>query len=82
MIEAVGREFLTEYWAIVERCMKTDNSVGVVQVITIPEPRRYTYCLSRRGLIRDVSGYDRYIREIDFIRKWVSEAGYGCRWYI
>ncbi|CEL52062.1 cyclopropane-fatty-acyl-phospholipid synthase [Rhizoctonia solani AG-1 IB] len=57
MIEAVGREFLTEYWAIVERCMKTDNSVGVVQVITIPEPR-----------------YDRYIREIDFIRKWFSPA--------
>ncbi|CAE6503715.1 unnamed protein product [Rhizoctonia solani] len=38
MIEAVGREFLTEYWAIVERCMKPKNSVGVVQVITIPEP--------------------------------------------
>ncbi|CUA75126.1 cyclopropane-fatty-acyl-phospholipid synthase [Rhizoctonia solani] len=53
VIEAVGREFLTEYWAIVERCMKPNNSVGVVQVITIPEPR-----------------YDRYIREIDFIRKW------------
>ncbi|KAF8710274.1 cellobiose dehydrogenase, partial [Rhizoctonia solani] len=39
MIEAVGREFLKEYWAIVERCMKPENSVGVVQVITIPEPR-------------------------------------------
>ncbi|KEP53013.1 cyclopropane-fatty-acyl-phospholipid synthase [Rhizoctonia solani 123E] len=58
MIEAVGREFLTEYWAIVERCMKPKNSVGVVQVITIPEPR-----------------YDRYIREIDFIRKWVIFPG-------
>ncbi|CAE6484551.1 unnamed protein product [Rhizoctonia solani] len=56
MIEAVGREFLTEYWAIVERCMKPKNSVGVVQVITIPEPR-----------------YERYIQEIDFIRKWVSK---------
>ncbi|KAJ1310032.1 hypothetical protein OPQ81_006785 [Rhizoctonia solani] len=58
MIEAVGREFLTEYWAIVERCMKPKNSVGVVQVITIPEPR-----------------YDRYIHEIDFIRKWPDSVG-------
>ncbi|KAH7340623.1 CFS1-like protein [Rhizoctonia solani] len=58
MIEAVGREFLIEYWAIVERCMKSKNSVGVVQVITIPEPR-----------------YDRYIQEIDFIRKWVIFPG-------
>ncbi|ELU43980.1 CFS1-like protein [Rhizoctonia solani AG-1 IA] len=43
MIEAVGREFLKEYWAIVERCMKPENSVGVVQVITIPEPREYIF---------------------------------------
>ncbi|KAL5635822.1 hypothetical protein ACGC1H_004573 [Rhizoctonia solani] len=59
MIEAVGREFLTEYWGIVERCMKPKNSVGVVQVITIPETR-----------------YDRYIQEIDFIRKWVFPGGH------
>ncbi|KAG9078557.1 hypothetical protein FS749_009402, partial [Ceratobasidium sp. UAMH 11750] len=53
MIEAVGLEFLPTYWGVVERCMKPRDAVGVVQVITIPEPR-----------------YDRYIREIDFIRKW------------
>ncbi|KAF8610373.1 CFS1-like protein [Ceratobasidium sp. AG-I] len=58
MIEAVGREFLNQYWTIVERCMKERDSVGVVQVITIPEPR-----------------FERYIREIDFIRKWVLFPG-------
>ncbi|QRV86399.1 cyclopropane-fatty-acyl-phospholipid synthase [Ceratobasidium sp. AG-Ba] len=55
MIEAVGLEFLPTYWGVVERCMKSRDAVGVVQVITIPEPR-----------------YERYIQEIDFIRKWVS----------
>jgi hypothetical protein len=45
MIEAVGREFLVEYWAIVERCMKPKDAVGVVQVITIPETRKYLNCL-------------------------------------
>ncbi|KAG9088211.1 hypothetical protein FRC06_002181 [Ceratobasidium sp. 370] len=39
MIEAVGLEFLPTYWGVVERCMKPRDAVGVVQVITIPEPR-------------------------------------------
>lgn len=50
MIEAVGREFLAEYWSIVERCMKPKNSVGVVQVITIPEPRKYLGCRGEKNI--------------------------------
>lgn len=40
MVEAVGREFLEEYWEIIERCMKPKNSVGVLQSSTMPEPRK------------------------------------------
>jgi cyclopropane-fatty-acyl-phospholipid synthase len=40
MIEAVGLEFLPTYWGVVEQCMKPRDAVGVVQVITIPEPRK------------------------------------------
>ncbi|KAH7915484.1 CFS1-like protein [Hygrophoropsis aurantiaca] len=58
MIEAVGAEFLEKYWSVVDWALKPDIGVGVVQVITIPEPR-----------------YERYIREIDFIRKWVIFPG-------
>ncbi|KII86625.1 hypothetical protein PLICRDRAFT_114061 [Plicaturopsis crispa FD-325 SS-3] len=58
MIEAVGQEFLGTFWETVDWAMKKDDAVGVVQVITIPEPR-----------------YERYIREIDFIRKWVLFPG-------
>ncbi|KAJ4481962.1 CFS1-like protein [Lentinula aciculospora] len=58
MIEAVGKEFLEVYWAKVDWAMKERDSVGVVQVITIPEAR-----------------FERYIREIDFIRKWVLFPG-------
>ncbi|KAJ4491587.1 Mycolic acid cyclopropane synthetase-domain-containing protein [Lentinula edodes] len=58
MIEAVGKEFLEGFWAKVEWAMKEQESVGVVQVITIPEAR-----------------FERYIKEIDFIRKWVLFPG-------
>ncbi|KAF8968978.1 CFS1-like protein [Flammula alnicola] len=58
MIEAVGREFLDEYWRVVDWAMERKGAVGVVQVINIPEAR-----------------FERYIREIDFIRKWVLFPG-------
>jgi cyclopropane-fatty-acyl-phospholipid synthase len=40
MIEAVGAEFLEKYWNIVDWAMKKRSGVGVVQVITIPEPSK------------------------------------------
>lgn len=40
MIEAVGREFLEKYWSVVDWALKGKGGVGVVQVITIPEPRK------------------------------------------
>jgi cyclopropane-fatty-acyl-phospholipid synthase len=41
MIEAVGKEFLEEYWRVVDWAMKDKEAVGVVQVITIPEASEY-----------------------------------------
>lgn len=71
MIEAVGAEFLVTYWKQVDWAMKKKDGVGVVQVITIPEARA---CLGCDLFYQtDVTiGFERYIREIDFIRKWVS----------
>ena len=43
MIEAVGKEFLEEYWRVVDWAMKKEGAVGVVQVITIPEASWWTY---------------------------------------
>ena len=37
MIEAVGREYLEEYWHTVDWALKKDSGIGVVQSITIPE---------------------------------------------
>ncbi|KZS93423.1 cyclopropane-fatty-acyl-phospholipid synthase [Sistotremastrum niveocremeum HHB9708] len=59
MIEAVGHEFLSTYWGVIDWAMKKKGGVGVVQAITIPEPR-----------------FERYVREIDFIRKWVFPGGF------
>ncbi|EIN13054.1 CFS1-like protein [Punctularia strigosozonata HHB-11173 SS5] len=58
MAEAVGKEFLETYWGKIEWAMKREGAVGVVQCITIPEPR-----------------FERYMVEIDFIRKWVIFPG-------
>ncbi|QRV77324.1 cyclopropane-fatty-acyl-phospholipid synthase [Ceratobasidium sp. AG-Ba] len=43
MVEAVGLEFLSTYWGVVERCMKPREAVGVVQSSTMPEPRYANY---------------------------------------
>lgn len=37
MIEAVGREFLEDYWRVADWALQKKGAVGVVQVITIPE---------------------------------------------
>ena len=39
MIEAVGKEFLEEYWRCVSWALKERDAMGCVQVITIPEAR-------------------------------------------
>lgn len=41
MIEAVGAEFLETYWGVVDWALKKKGGVGVVQVITIPEPSKF-----------------------------------------
>jgi cyclopropane-fatty-acyl-phospholipid synthase len=41
MIEAVGREFLEDYWRVADWALQKKDAVGVVQVITIPEANAY-----------------------------------------
>ncbi|KIY71193.1 CFS1-like protein [Cylindrobasidium torrendii FP15055 ss-10] len=43
MIEAVGQEFIPTYWKQVDWALKSQNAIGVVQVITIPEARFERY---------------------------------------
>ncbi|MBW0474945.1 hypothetical protein O181_014660 [Austropuccinia psidii MF-1] len=58
MIEAVGLEFLENYFSIVNKCLNSKSGIGVFQVITIPEAR-----------------FERYIKQVDFIRKWIFPGG-------
>lgn len=76
MIEAVGREFLEVYWGVVDKLLKPTKSVGVVQVITIPEARQFGghFSISSCLLIIFSLGLERYTREVDFIRKWVCSS--------
>jgi cyclopropane-fatty-acyl-phospholipid synthase len=46
MIEAVGQEFLQTYWSVVDWALKKKDSMGVVQVITIPEASKLPFDLS------------------------------------
>lgn len=43
MIEAVGKEFLDTYFATLDRALKLDRGIAVVQVITMPEARFESY---------------------------------------
>lgn len=43
MIEAVGKEFLPTYFEVVDRVLKVDRGLAVVQVITMPEARFESY---------------------------------------
>jgi len=45
MIEAVGKEYLDSYFAVIKRCLKP-GSRAVIQVITIPDDRYKRYCRS------------------------------------
>src|SRR5271154_1268955 len=57
MIEAVGKEFLSTYFAKVNEFLKKEGGIAVFQAITMPETR-----------------YERYCKDVDFIRKWVDKA--------
>lgn len=54
MIENVGREFIPEYWEIVDWAMKGEGkgAVGVVQVITMVEASEL--CLATLGWETDI----------------------------
>ncbi|KAJ7465937.1 CFS1-like protein [Mycena latifolia] len=43
MIEHVGKNFFTEYWAVADWALKSDTGVGVVQGISISEARVPSY---------------------------------------
>jgi cyclopropane-fatty-acyl-phospholipid synthase len=40
MIENVGKDFIAEYWTVVDWALKPSTGHGVVQVITMPEARK------------------------------------------
>lgn len=44
MIEAVGREYLSTYFACVDKLLKKEGGIAVFQVITMPETRYERYC--------------------------------------
>lgn len=46
MVEAVGKEFLEEYWRTIDWALNPQTGVGVVQSITIPEARKFCYCIA------------------------------------
>jgi len=70
MIEAGGAECLEKYWSVVDWAMKRKGGVGVVQVITIPEPSGLGCCVLPSNAdhflnrIRKVHARDRLYQEM------------------
>jgi cyclopropane-fatty-acyl-phospholipid synthase len=42
VIEHIGRDFIAEYWGVVDWALKPRTGVGVVQVISLPEARTFS----------------------------------------
>lgn len=84
MVEAVGEENMESYWACIDTVVKRKGGAGVVQGITIPEGRgsRFLLCVAQNVaqlsiadlLIADLPGFEKYKKEVDFIRKWSEWA--------
>lgn len=75
MIENVGKDFISEYWRVVDWALKEDTAIGMVQVITMPESRMYhAFPFFLIFLFTDDIGTPSYDRDVDFIQKWVSTA--------
>jgi len=77
MLESVGKEYLDTYWKIVDWALKPQTGAGVVQVITIPEASTYelSFFFPVFGMSKATSqGWNRYNKDIDFIRKWVRSS--------
>ena len=71
MMEHVGKNFIPEYWRVVDWALKEDSAIGMVQVISTPESRAYLvlfFC----HFFKRCTGIPRYDRDVDFIQKWVS----------
>lgn len=49
MIENVGKDFIREYWSVVDWALKPITARGVVQVITMPEASEYCPALHSCG---------------------------------
>jgi cyclopropane-fatty-acyl-phospholipid synthase len=43
MLEAVGKEYLSTYFACIDRLLKKDGGIAVFQCITMPEGRYEAY---------------------------------------
>lgn len=80
MVEAVGEENMESYWACIDRVVKRKGGAGVVQGITIPEGRESRFLLRVAQNVAQLSiadlltvylsGFEKYKKEVDFIRKW------------
>ena len=76
MMEHVGKEFYAVYWKMVDWAMKKEDAVGVVQVISMPEARRFSGfpTPARYAVLTELDrlGFDKYDQAVGFVRKWVS----------
>ncbi|KAJ7833680.1 CFS1-like protein [Mycena leptocephala] len=74
MIEHVGKQFFTEYWAVADWALKPDTGVGVVQGITIPDSRVVSYDASVDFVQKWVIFPGGYLPSFSF---WVQSLNQG-----
>ncbi|KAF8813872.1 CFS1-like protein, partial [Phlegmacium glaucopus] len=77
MIENVGKDFIPEYWRVVDWALKEDTAIGMVQVISMPESRIPSYDRHIDFVQKWVIFPGGYLPSLAFLVETMSTASQG-----
>ncbi|KIJ40858.1 hypothetical protein M422DRAFT_173066, partial [Sphaerobolus stellatus SS14] len=77
MMEHVGKDFMEEYWKVVDYVLKEDSGVGVVQLTTLPESRVRAYDQGIDFIQKWVFFPGAYIPSVTFLFETMKTATEG-----
>jgi len=77
MIENVGKDFIAEYWSVVNWALRPMGAVGTVQVITMPEYRIAEYDKGA-DFIQKWIFPGAYIPSVSYLIKTMEQGSSGC----
>lgn len=76
MLEAVGQDYLTEYFDCVHRFLKPNGGIAMFQCITMPEGRHESYSKSKEQVLTKLFWSFNLANGSSFINQYIFPGGY------